>query len=283
MIASAGQALRAATERLVAVSDTPRLDAELLMAHAAGMARGDLLLRLGDMETPEAFVALIDRRLAREPVSHITGRRDFWTLELTVTPDVLTPRPDTETLIEAAVAHFAGTPGPGRILDLGTGSGALLLAALDQWRGATGLGVDISPAALEVARGNAERCGLAENAVFRQGDWFTGIDECFDLILANPPYIATGTALPPEVGEHEPALALFAGADGLDAYRTLAPGLAARLAPGGMAAIEIGFDQQDSAARLFVAQGLTISVLTDLAGRPRCIKATCPAAVPISG
>ena len=283
MSVSAADALRDAAARLAAVSDTPRLDAELLMAHAAGVTREDLLLRLRDTQTPEGFAALIDRRLHHEPVSHITGKRDFWTLELSVTPDVLTPRPDTETLMEAAVAHFRGTAGPRRVLDLGTGSGALLLAALDQWREATGLGIDISAAALDVARVNAQRCGLADRAEFRQGDWFAGIDERFDLILANPPYIATGTALAPEVAEHEPHGALFAGVDGLDAYRAIAPGLAARLAPGGLAAIEIGFDQQDGASRLFAGQGLTISVLTDLGGRPRCITATHSAPLPISG
>ena len=280
---SAAEALRDAAARLAAVSDTPRLDAELLMAHAAGMAREDLLLRLRDIDTPEGFAPLVARRMAHEPVSHITGRRAFWTLELSVTPDVLTPRPDTETLMEAAVAHFRGTARPRRILDLGTGSGALLLAALDQWPAATGLGIDISAAALAVARGNAERCGLADRAEFRPGDWFAGIGEQFDLIVANPPYIRAGTALPPEVTEHEPHGALFAGADGLDAYRAIAPGLAARLAPGGIAAIEIGFDQQDDTSRLFAGRGLTISVSTDLGGRPRCITATRPARPPILG
>lgn len=283
MTASAAQALRTAATRLAAVSDTPRLDAELLMAHAAGVAREVLLLQLRDMTAPEGFAAMVERRLAHEPVSHITGRRDFWTLSLAVTPDVLIPRPDTETLMEAAVAHFRGTAGPRRILDLGTGSGALLLAALDQWPEARGLGIDISAAALDVARGNAQRCGLANRAEFRQGDWFAGLEERFDLILANPPYIRTGTALAPEVAEHEPHDALFAGPDGLDAYRRIAPNLAARLAPGGLAAIEIGFDQQDDASRLFAGQGLTISVSTDLGGRPRCITAARPAPVPNSG
>lgn len=280
---AAADALRDAAARLAAVSDTPRLDAELLMAHAAGVAREALLLRLRDLAVPEEFSALVERRLAHEPVSHITGRRAFWTLELSVTPDVLTPRPDTETLMEAAVAHFRDTAEPRRILDLGTGSGALLLAALDQWREATGLGIDISAAALDVARANAQRCGFADRAEFRQGDWFEGIEERFDLILANPPYIASGTALPPEVAEHEPHGALFAGADGLDAYRAIAPKLADRLAPGGLAAIEIGFDQQDDASGLFAGQGLTISVLTDLGGRPRCITATRSAPLLISG
>lgn len=271
---NAADALREAALRLAAASDTPRLDAELLMAHAAGLERGDLILGLRDMDVPDGFAALVERRLAHEPISHIIGTRDFWTLTLNVTRDVLTPRPDSETLIEAALAHFEGTSGPRRILDLGTGSGALLLAALSEWRQATGLGIDISEAALQVARGNAARCGLAARAELSSGNWFDGIAECFDLILANPPYISTDAVLARDVTDHEPHLALFAGVDGLDAYRILAPALGAHLAPHGMAAIEIGFDQGETAAALFAEQGLAVSVLNDLGGRPRCLKLT---------
>lgn len=270
----ASDALRDAAARLSIVSDTPRLDAELLMAHAAGITREDILLRLRDLNAPEGFAALIERRLAHEPVSHIIGARDFWTLTLRVTPDVLTPRPDSETLIEAALAHFEGRAGPRRILDLGTGSGALLLAALSEWPEATGLGIDISEAALEVARGNAQRCGLAARAEFRLGNWFDGVDGVFDLILANPPYISTAAALPRDVADYEPHLALFAGEDGLDAYRAIAPSMAGHLVPGGVAAIEIGFDQGISAARLFTDQGLKVAVKQDLAGRDRCLSVT---------
>lgn len=269
---TASDALREAAARLASVSDTPRLDAELLMAHAAGLERGELLLRLRDRDVPQGFAALVERRLTHEPVSQIVGTRDFWTLTLNVTRDVLTPRPDSETLIEAGQAHFAGTAGPKRILDLGTGSGALLLAALSEWPEATGLGVDISPAALQVARGNAARCGLQARAEFAQGNWFAGIEERFDLILANPPYIATDAALPRDVADYEPHGALFAGPDGLDAYRILAPQMAAYLAPGGMAAVEIGHDQGDGAVALFAAQGLGVTLLSDLAGRARCLK-----------
>ncbi len=268
---SAADALRAAAQRLAAVSDTARLDAELLMAHAAGIAREELILRLRGLNEPEGFASLIERRLVHEPVSHIVGMRDFWTLTLAVTPDVLTPRPDSETLIEAAVAHFAGTSGPRHILDLGTGSGALLLAALDEWRDASGLGVDISEAALVVAQGNARRCGMADRAQFRRGNWLDGVEGCFDLILANPPYISTSAMLPRDVAHYEPHLALFAGADGLDAYRALAPALADHLAPEGVAVIEIGFDQGESAAGLFRTQGLKVTVKQDLAGRARCL------------
>lgn len=269
----AGDALRAAAARLSGTSDTARLDAELLLAHALGLSREELILKLRDLEAGPDFDALVDRRLAGEPIAHITGSRDFWTLTLRVTPDVLIPRPDTETLLEAAVDHFAGHM-PARILDLGTGSGALLLAALDEWRGATGVGIDLSPAALDVARDNARRLGLADRADFRLGDWARDVAERFDLILANPPYIASGALLSAQVRDHEPHMALFAGADGLDDYRRIAPQLPALLAPRGLAAIEIGFDQGDSAAALFRAQGLHVAVRRDLGGRARCLEVT---------
>lgn len=268
-----GEALRDAAARLAVVSDTPRLDAELLMAHALGMARNDMLLHLRDLSVPDGFAALVERRLADEPVAYIIGMRDFWTISLCVTPDVLVPRPDTETLMEAAVAHFAERR-PNRILDLGTGSGALLLAALDQWTDATGLGVDRSEAVLTVARANAGRLGMNDRADFRIGDWGAGIEERFDLILINPPYIATSANLPRDVFKYEPHGALFAGADGLDDYRVLTRQLGGLLAENGFAAIEIGFDQGTSAAALFQAQGFTVNVRCDLAGKDRCLEIT---------
>lgn len=267
----AADALREAAGRLAGSSDTARLDAELLMAHAAGLSRNDLLLRLRDMEAPEGFAALVDRRARQEPVSHIVGTRDFWTLTLAVTADVLTPRPDSETLIEAAVQHYAGGRGPGRVLDLGTGSGALLLAALDQWPEATGLGIDISAQALAVARGNAVRCGLEARAHFRPGNWCEGIAGRFDLILANPPYIASGAVLPRDVVDYEPHLALFSGEDGLDACRDIAGGLADIMAEGALALVEIGYDQGDSAAAVFADRGFLVELRRDLAGQARCL------------
>jgi release factor glutamine methyltransferase len=267
---SAAQALRDAAARLAAVSDSARLDAELLMAHAAGITREELILQLHRMESPARFAALVERRLAHEPVSHITGTRDFWTLTLHVTRDVLTPRPDSETLLEAALAHF-GKAGPKRILDLGTGSGALLLAALDEWRGASGIGIDVSEAALNVARRNSLSLGMKDRASFRMGDWGLGLKERFDLILANPPYISTRALLPRDVLDHEPHLALFAGEDGLDAYRLIAPQMPGLIAPGGMVAVEIGFDQGVSVAELFLAEGMDVALKCDLAGRSRCL------------
>lgn len=264
--------LRDATARLAGVSDTPRLDAELLAAHAAGIDRQAMLLSLRDLSVPEGAEALLARRLMQEPVAHITGTRDFWTLTLAVTPDTLIPRPDSETLIEAAIAHFTGTQGPRRILDLGAGSGALLLAALDQWPGATGVGVDISAAALAVARGNAERLGFASRATFREGDWTTGLSERFDLILCNPPYIGTGETLSKDVAGYEPHGALFAGPDGLDCYRRLAPETGRLLAPGGVALFEIGHEQGPAVSALFAVAGFHVDVLRDLGGRDRCIR-----------
>jgi release factor glutamine methyltransferase len=263
-------ALAAAAARLGEVSDTARLDAELLMAHALGVEREALLMSLLDTGVPDAFEPLVQRRLAAEPVAYITGRRGFWTIELEVGPGMLVPRPDSETLIEAALDRF-GTAGPSTILDLGTGPGTLLLAALDQWPASTGLGVDRSEAALTAARRNAERLGLAERATFRLDDWGAGIAERFDLLLCNPPYVETGAMLPRDVAEWEPAEALFAGADGLDDYRRLAPQVQGLLAPEGLGCVEIGADQAEAAGALFKAAGLSVSVRRDLGGRPRCL------------
>jgi release factor glutamine methyltransferase len=265
-------ALAAAAARLTPVSGTPRLDAELLMAHAFGWAREEMLLNGLDGEAPPGFEALVARRAASEPLAYITGRRAFWTVELEVGPGVLIPRPDSETLIEVALRHF-GRAGPASVLDLGTGSGALLLAALDQWPQAHGLGVDRSPAALAIARRNAGRLRLGERARFQQGDWAKGLEERFDLILCNPPYVESAAALPRDVAEWEPAEALFAGTDGLDAYRRLAPVIGMLLREGGLACFEVCAGQADAAAALFEAQGLAVALDADLAGHPRCLSA----------
>ena len=255
-------------------SETPWLDAELLMAHALGVSREAVLLsRLGD-PVPEGCAALVERRVAHEPVAYITGSRGFWSIELRVGPGVLVPRADSETLIEAAVAHFAGTEGPGRAPDLGTGPGTLLRAALAAWPGATGLGIDASGGALHYAEGNALDLGMDGRASFRLGDWTRGIDERFDLILCNPPYIGTGEELGPEVREHEPSEALFAGSDGLDDYRRIVPELPRLLAPGGIVVLEIGWTQGEAVSALIHAAGLTPAVHKDLGGRDRAIVAS---------
>jgi release factor glutamine methyltransferase len=254
-------------------SETPRLDAELLMANALDITREALLLRHLDDPVPAAFAALVARRAAQEPIAYITGTRAFWTIDIAVGAGVLIPRVDSETLIEAAIEHFTGRA-PNRILDLGTGPGTLLLAALDQWPAAIGLGVDASDSALNLARENAVRLGMASRVAFVAGDWAAGIADRFDLILANPPYIGTGESLPDEVRAYEPASALFAGPDGLDDYRIIAPQLPALLAPGGAAILEIGATQAEAVTSLLVAQGLTVMPRNDLGGRPRALIAT---------
>lgn len=266
-------ALADAAQRLAPVSDTARLDAELLMAHALGISRQDLLLRHLEDRVPEAFESLLQRRVGHEPIAYITGTRAFWTIELQVGPGALIPRPDSETLIEAAIEHF-DERAPARILDLGTGPGTLLLAALDQWPEARGLGVDASEQALGYARANAGRLGMSHRAQFRIGDWTAGLEGPFDLILANPPYIGTHEELPPEVREHEPASALFAGIDGLDDYRRILPALPDLLAPGGAAVLEIGWTQAKSVSALALQHGLLPAVHNDLGGRPRVILLT---------
>lgn len=261
--------LAEAAALLAPVSDTPRLDAELLLAHALGVSRDALLLG-PPPAIPADFDALVARRLAHEPVAYITGRRGFWTLELEVGPGVLVPRADSETLIEAAVDTFRDRP-PATILDLGTGSGALLLAALDCFPAAWGLGVDRSAAALAVARRNAASFG--PRAAFAQGDWAAALDARFDLVLCNPPYVAAAAALPREVAGWEPAGALFAGADGLDDYRRLAPMVASCLAPAGAAIFEIGHTQANAVTKLLEAHGFAVECRQDLGGRDRCLVA----------
>jgi len=253
-------------------SATPRFDAELLMAHALGIDRNALMLDL-DRAAPPGFAALVERRAAAEPVAYIVGERGFWSIDLAVGPGVLVPRADSEILIEAVREHFAVRP-PATILDLGTGPGTLLLAALDEWREASGVGIDRSAAALDYARRNAAALGMAARVDWRTGDWAAGVETRFDLILANPPYIATDEILGREVVAYEPAEALFAGADGLDAYRAIIPDLPRLIAPGGAAAIEIGHSQAAAVGALVEAAGLRAALRRDLGGRDRCLLVT---------
>ena len=241
------------------------------MAAALGIGRDRLILDAPKGEAPPAFAGFVERRRGGEPVAYITGHRAFWTIDLEVGPGVLIPRPDSETLIAAAVEHFAGSAGPATILDLGTGPGTLLLAALDEWPEATGLGIDASAAALSYAGRNAERLGLSGRATFRLGDWARDVHQRFDLVLCNPPYVASEAEMGPGVAEYEPVVALFAGGDGLDDYRRLAPQIGGLLEPGGLAAIEIGFDQAESASALFEENGLLPAVARDLGDRPRAL------------
>jgi release factor glutamine methyltransferase len=265
------RALDDATRQLNKTSDTSRLDAELLMAEALHIDRDRLLLAPPDRKVPERFWDMLRRRLEGEPVAYITGRRAFWNIELHVGPGVLVPRPDSEVLIASAIEHFEGMPGPGRILDLGTGPGTLLLAALDIWPDATGLGIDLSRQALSYASANARRLGFEARTRFVQGNWATGLAERFDLILCNPPYIAENAKLGRGVREFEPDEALFAGSEGLDAYRELAPQLSRLLDRAGLAAVEIGSDQAEAVTALLARDGLEAKVAKDLAGRDRAL------------
>lgn len=268
--------LRDATIALETVSETPRLDAELLMAHALGVGRSEMLLRQHDLSTPQNFGALLARRVAHEPVAYIIGRQAFWDLELHVTPDVLIPRADSETLLEAAIDWFEGKEAPARIADLGTGSGALLLAGLSIFPGAAGIGVDASHAAIAVAKGNADRLGMGDRASFHtrdwhEGGWTQGLGT-FDLILCNPPYIENEVVLSAMVTQFEPHGALFAGPEGLDDYRVLIPVLASMLSPKGVIFFEIGYNQAESVAILGRKAGFSTSLRRDLGGNPRVLR-----------
>ena len=268
------RALADAARQLEPSSDTPRLDSELLMAEALHIDRDRLILSPPDRQVPKRFWDMLERRKAGEPVAYITGRRAFWNIELHVGPGVLVPRPDSEVLIASAIEHFEGIEGPKRILDLGTGPGTLLLAALDVWPNATGLGVDVSRQALSYASANARRLDFEARVKLLQGNWAEGLVEKFDLILCNPPYVAEDADLGPGVREFEPDEALFAGREGLDAYRALAPQLPRMLDKGGFAAIEIGSDQAGAVTALLARDGLHVRIAQDLAGRDRALLLT---------
>ena len=268
------RALAEAARQLTETSDTPRLDAELLMAEALHIDRDKLILSPPSRDVPKRFWTMVKRRLKGEPVAYITGRRAFWNIDLHVGPGVLVPRPDSEVLISSAIEHFQGSEGPKRILDLGTGPGTLLLAALDIWPNASGIGIDVSRQALSYASANTRRLGFENRAKFKIGNWAAGLKERFDLILCNPPYVAEGAELQPGVREFEPDEALFAGETGLDAYRALAPQLPQLLNPDGFAAIEIGLGQAAAVTPLLARDGLKGEVADDLAGRPRAVLLT---------
>lgn len=263
--------------------DSPAADARRLLAAALGIAPERLSLAAADPVDAGAAARLegfLTRRLARQPVAQITGGRDFWKHRFTVTPDTLDPRPDTETLVAAALEV------PWRsVLDLGTGTGAILISLLAERPGTRGLGVDLSPAALEVARANAARIGV--EAGFAASDWFGAVMGTFELIVSNPPYIAAAemAGLAPEVRDWEPHLALTDGGDGLGAYRAIAAGAGAHLAPGGWLMVEIGPTQGAAVAALFRAAGLgAVAVRPDLDGRDRVvIGQAAPAVTPAEG
>jgi release factor glutamine methyltransferase len=239
------------------------LDAEVLARKVLGCDRAGFVVRLRDEEPAvfaETFGALVERRCRREPVAYIVGEREFWGLPFEVTPAVLIPRPETELIVEEALELFAGGPGPGVIVDAGTGSGCLAVALALEFRDARVIATDISEAALAVARRNAARNG-AGRIDFRAGDLLDPITEPADLIVSNPPYVASGDApgLVPEVREHEPHVALFGGPDGLSLFERLFPSAAARIRPGARLIVEVGYDQDDRVTALAADHGWTLS------------------------
>ena len=266
--------------------DSAEADARLLMAHALGIDRAELIAngeRALEPDEIEAIDALAARRLKHEPVARIFGRKEFWSLNLHVSPAVLVPRPETETVVEAALDIVVGDALQTeklRVLDIGTGSGALLLALLSELPNAAGIGTDISAAALEVARANAESNDLVGRCTFVACDIAAGLQGPFDLIVANPPYVKRGdiASLAPEVRNYDPALALDGGADGLDGYRAIAAGARRLLAPGGRLIVELGAGQETPVRALFTKAGFTVDAAhNDLAGIPRALSASLAA------
>ena len=270
-----GEAIREAAARLSATSDTARLDAELLMAHALGTDRSAMLLRAMTEPAPVEFGALVERRMHREPVAYILGEAEFYGRSFAVRPGLLIPRGDSETVVDAALDLLGNE---GRVLDLGTGSGALLLTILAERPAMTGVGIDASLAALPVASLNAARLDLEDRAQILRGDWGeAGWAEDlgrFDLVISNPPYVETGAVLDPDVREYEPSSALFAGKEGLDDYRAIIPQLGKLLVPGGAAVLEIGHEQALAVGAIARDSGFDVAVRQDLGGRDRALLLT---------
>lgn len=275
---SVAEALSWAQRRLAEAGvDGARLDARLLLASLLGCPAGAMpAMAARPLRAAElgVFRQLVARRAGRCPVSRLLGRRGFWNIELELDDAVLDPRPDSETLIEAVLARLADRRGRLSLLDLGVGSGCLLLALLHELPEAWGVGVDLSPAALACARRNAVRLGLAGRALFLAGDWAAALGGRFDVVVCNPPYIASSeiAGLAPEVRDHDPHLALDGGFDGLDCYRALAGQLRCLLAPGGIAAIECGLNQADRVGEMLAEGALRpVERRFDLAGVLRCL------------
>jgi release factor glutamine methyltransferase len=265
----ASEAVRWAADQLQ--GEGARLDAELLVAKVLGCSRHEFLLSLGDEAVEMSRLApLLERRRQGEPLAYILGHREFWSLDFRVTPAVLIPRPDSETVVEQAVRYGRNHRMP-RVLDLGTGSGCLLLSVLSELTGAWGVGLDRSPEAISVASWNARALGLDHRSAFVVADWTAPLAGSFDIVLSNPPYIGDQEALSVEVAGYEPAAALFAGDDGLDAYRRIVPALSTLLARGGAAHLEIGYSQADVVSELARRCGFDVSLARDLGGRPRCL------------
>lgn len=277
---SVDETWRAATRRLSATgSDSARLDARLLLGHVLGGGPERVLAegpRAMSAEEAQRFESLLVRRERAEPMSHILGKREFWSLDFKVTNATLSPRPDTETLIEAVLDHAEAKE---KVLDLGTGTGCILLSLLSEWSDAQGVGVDASSDALAVARENAQRLGLAGRAKFVQGDWnrsdgLNGVGGPFDVVVSNPPYIPARDIddLEADVRDYEPRLALDGGEDGFDAYRVIAARLRGMVKPGGIVGFEVGIGQARIVVELLIAQGLEmVEIRSDLGGIERAV------------
>ncbi len=277
---TAADALRHGTAALeMAGVPNPRLEARLLLGHATGLSREAMLRDPSLPVSGPAFDALLARRAAREPLALILGRQEFWSLSFEVSPATLIPRADSEAVVDAALDAAPDRAASLRVLDLGTGSGCLLLAVLSERAGAWGLGIDLSGEAAGLAARNARALGLASRAAFVCGDWDAPLRGLFDLVLSNPPYIETAAVagLMPEVARHEPMRALDGGPDGLREYRRILARLPALLAPGGTAVLEIGEGQARPVGDLAAAAGLRQQGLRrDLAGIPRALSARAP-------
>jgi release factor glutamine methyltransferase len=262
--------------------DEPRRRARRLLAIALGLTPEEVFARTDRIVTEDEgarIATMLERALAHEPLSRIQGRRSFWGLDFVLSLDTLDPRPETETLVEAVIARLSEGDGPYRFLDLGTGTGCLLLALLSEYPHATGIGVDGAEGAVATARCKAERLGFADRASFQIGDWGRGLEGGFDVVVSNPPYIESAEIprLPPEVRDFDPVLALDGGVDGLGAYRRIAGDLPRLLAPGGMFVCEIGAGQETAVIGILAQHGLMVeAVIPDLAGIARCIVARLP-------
>jgi release factor glutamine methyltransferase len=279
-MSTVAEVLRAATARLTAAGiDGARLDARLLLGEALGKDAGWLFNHADDPlagDAEGAFAALIERRLERQPVSLILGRREFWSLDFTVTRDTLAPRPDSEALVEAVLAELPDRAAPLSLLDLGTGTGCLLLALLSELPNARGTGLDRDPDTLAVAQGNAERLGFTGRSRFVRSNWWEKVEGRYDVILSNPPYIRSGdiAGLDPEVACFEPLGALDGGSDGLDAYRLLTAEADKYLTEAGMIALEVGAGQAQDVAAMLEKTGFSLrAIRRDLAGIERCVVA----------
>ena len=265
------EAIRLGSTRLAAAGiDAPRLESRLLLAHALGRTTESVIRDLTAETGPSCFDILLARRAAHEPMAHILGSREFWSLRFQVSPATLIPRADSETVVEAALA---ACPAPDRVLDLGCGTACLLLAVLHERPGAFGIGIDLSPEATALAQSNARSLGLDRRSAFVCGDWDTALAGGFDLVISNPPYIPTPdlAGLMPDVVRYEPARALDGGQDGLAAYRAIITALPGRLAQYGVAVLELGIGQDEAVSRLAEAAGFHVSRRVDLSGIVRAV------------